>query len=177
MDGDISTWWQSPPISRGLKYNKVTLSIDLQQTFQVAYVVVTMANSPRPGVWALERSTDGGVNWQPWQYFAGNDFECQKYFGLHANEKIVRDDQVVCVTDFSTVLPIEDGEVYVSLTKGRPSATDLWSSPTLLDWLLATNIRLRLIQTKTMLGHLMSVAQGDRTVTRRVSPKIIIFYN
>jgi sensor domain CHASE-containing protein len=28
--------------------------------------------------------------------------------------------------------------------------------------------RLRLMQTKTMLGHLMSVAQGDQTVTRRV---------
>ena len=94
--------------------------------------------------------------------------ECQKYFGIHANEKIVRDDQVICVTDFSKVLPIEDGEVYVSLTKGRPSAKDLWSSKTLLDWLLATNIRLRFIQTKTMLGHLMSVAQGDKTVTRRV---------
>lgn len=88
VDGDITTWWQSPPISRGLKYNRVTLSIDLQQTFQVAYIVVTMANSPRPGVWALERSLDGGQNWQPWQYFAGNDVECQRYFGMHANEKI-----------------------------------------------------------------------------------------
>ena len=66
------------------------------------------------------------------------------------------------------VLPIEDGEIIVSLTKGRPSAKSLWTSPTLQDWLLATNIRLRLIQTKTMLGHLMSVAQGDKTVTRRV---------
>jgi hypothetical protein len=31
VDGDISTWWQSPTISRGLKYNRVTLSIDLVQ--------------------------------------------------------------------------------------------------------------------------------------------------
>ena len=128
-----------------------------------------MANSPRPGVWALEKSMDGGQNWSPWQYFAGNDVECQKYFNIRANEKIVRDDQVVCVTDFSKVLPIENGEIYVSLTSGRPSAKDLWSSQTLLDWLEATNIRLRFIQTKTMLGHLMSVAQGDKTVTRRVS--------
>ena len=128
-----------------------------------------MANSPRPGVWALEKSTDGGENWEAWQYFAGNDVECQKYFGMHANQKIERDDQVVCSTQFSKVLPLENGEIYVSLTSGRPSATDLWSSQTLLDWLEATNIRLRFIQTKTMLGHLMSVAQGDKTVTRRVS--------
>ena len=36
-------------------------------------------------------------------------------------------------------------------------------------WIQATNIRLRMLQTKTMLGDLMSVAQGDSTVTRRVS--------
>ena len=142
------------------------------QTFQVAYVEVTMANSPRPGVWASEKSTDGGQTWQAWQYFAGNDMECQKYFGINAfgrNERIQDDTQVICDTQFSKILPIEDGEVYVSLTNGRPSADDLWKSDTLQDWLLATNIRLRLIQTKTMLGHLMSVAQGDVTVTRRVS--------
>ena len=128
-------------------------------------------NSPRPGVWALEKSDDNGKTWKPWQYFAGNDVECQKYFGIHAlrrGERIERDDQVICSTEFSKVLPIEDGEIIVSLTKGRPSAKSLWTSPTLQDWLLATNIRLRLIQTKTMLGHLMSVAQGDKTVTRRV---------
>ena len=128
-------------------------------------------NSPRPGVWALDKSTDNGKTWKSWQYFAGNDVECQKYFGIHAlrrGERIERDDQVICSTEFSKVLPIEDGEIIVSLTKGRPSAKSLWTSPTLQDWLLATNIRLRLIQTKTMLGHLMSVAQGDKTVTRRV---------
>ena len=171
MDGDRDTWWQSPTISRGLKYNRVDLSINLQQSFQVAYVFITMANSPRPGVWALDKSIDNGKTWKPWQYFAGNDVECQKYFGIHAirrGERIKRDDQVICSTEFSKVLPIEDGEIIVSLTKGRPSAKSLWTSPTLQDWLLATNIRLRLIQTKTMLGHLMSVAQGDKTVTRRV---------
>ena len=36
VDGDETTWWQSPPISRGLKYNRVTLDIDLQQVTQKA---------------------------------------------------------------------------------------------------------------------------------------------
>jgi laminin alpha 3/5 len=120
-------------------------------------------------VWALERSNDQGQTWKPWQFFAGSDAECQKYFGIHADEKITRDDQVVCETDFSSMWPMEDGEVYMSLLTGRPSAKDPFSSQTLRDWILATNVRLRLIQTKTMLGHLMSVAQGDKTVTRRVS--------
>ena len=70
------------------------------QLFQVAYVVVTMSNSPRPGVWALERSVDHGKTWQPWQYFAGNHVECMKYFGVKADEKITRDDQVISVENF-----------------------------------------------------------------------------
>ena len=50
-----------------------------------------------------------------------------------------------------------------SLRKGLSESLDLQ------EWIQATNIRLKMIQTKTMLGHLMSVAEGDRTVTRRVS--------
>ena len=72
--------------------------------------------------------------------------------------------QVICSTEFSQVLPIEDGEVFVPLLKGRPSAKSLFSNDVLQNWITATNIRIRLIQTKTMLGHLMSVFQGDQTV-------------
>ena len=36
----------------------------------MAYVFIKMGNSPRPGVFALERSTDFGDTWKPWQYFA-----------------------------------------------------------------------------------------------------------
>ena len=95
MDGRGDTWWQSPAISRGLKYNSVTLEIDLAQLFQVAYVIVTMNNSPRPGVWALERSVDYGKNWEPWQYFAGDRYECQRHFGVQADMPIMEDDQVL----------------------------------------------------------------------------------
>lgn len=141
----------------------------LLQIFQVAYVHITMANSPRPGVWAIERSVDHGKTFQPWQYFAGNDVECQKYFGMYANAPIQYDDQVICSTEFSDIVPIENGEIIVQLISNRPSARNMFQSQVLQDWILATNIRIRLIQTKTMLGHLMSKAQGDKTVTRRVN--------
>ena len=41
----------------------------------------------------------------------------------------------------------------------------------MLNWLTATNIRLRLMQTKTMLGHLMSVAQVTNTNTNENTNK------
>lgn len=40
------------------------------QLFHVAYVLIKFANSPRPDLWVLERSTDFGQTYQPWQYFA-----------------------------------------------------------------------------------------------------------
>jgi laminin alpha 3/5 len=39
----------------------------------------------------------------------------------------------------------------------------------LQNWTRATNVRLRLLRTKSLLGHLMAVAKQDPTVTRRVS--------
>ena len=89
--------------------------------------------------------------------------ECQKYFGVQASEAIIQSDQVSCITEFSQVLPLENGEIYVSLTDGRELIGEDFK-----NWTLATNIRLRLIQTKTMLSHLTSIAVGDLNVLRRV---------
>lgn len=36
----------------------------------MAYVLIKMGISPRPGLWALEKSTDNGETYTPWQYFA-----------------------------------------------------------------------------------------------------------
>lgn len=36
----------------------------------MAYVLIKFANSPRPDLWVLERSTDFGLTYEPWQYFA-----------------------------------------------------------------------------------------------------------
>ena len=57
----------------------------------------------------------------------------------------------------------------MSLVNNRPSANNFSYSQSLQEWTRATNVRLRLLRTKTLLGHLMAVAQQDPTVTRRVS--------
>ncbi len=110
IDG-TEKWWQSPPLSRSLEFNQVNLTIDLGQEFHVAYIYIKMANSPRPGVWALEKSTDYGKTYQTWQYFADTPSDCFNFFNTTANLKISKDDDVVCTTDYSKVLPVEGGEV------------------------------------------------------------------
>lgn len=50
----------------------------------------------------------------------------------------------------------------------RPSAKNFTHADLLQKWTRATNVRLRLMRTKNLLGHLMAVAKQDPTVTRRV---------
>lgn len=60
-------------------------------------------------------------------------------------------------------------KVVVSLINGRPGAKNFAFSNTLREFTKATNIRLRFLRTNTLLGHLISKAERDPTVTRRVS--------
>ncbi|XP_045458049.1 laminin subunit alpha [Melitaea cinxia] len=166
VDG-METWWQSPPLSRGMKYNEINLTIDLGQEFHVAYVFVRMGNSPRPGVWSLEKSTDYGKTYKPWQHFSDSPQDCERYFGKESLQPISRDDSVICSIEYSKIVPLEGGEIPISLLNYRPSANKYFNSSVLQEWTRATNVRLRLIRTKNLLGHLMSVARQDPTVTRR----------
>lgn len=61
----------------------------------------------------------------------------------------------------------ESFQIIVRLLTGRPSANNYFNSTVLQEWTRATNVRIRLLRTKNLLGHLMSVARQDPTVTRR----------
>ncbi|XP_078092838.1 laminin subunit alpha-5 isoform X1 [Mustelus asterias] len=166
IDG-TERWWQSPPLSRSLEYNEVNVTLDLGQLFHVAYVLIKFANSPRPDLWVLERSTDFGESYFPWQYFASSKRDCIEKFGPKSVERIIKDDDAICTTEYSRIVPLENGEIVVSLVNGRPGAMNFSYSPVLRDFTKATNIRLRFLRTNTLLGHLMGKALRDPTVTRR----------
>ena len=59
------------------------------------------------------------------------------------------------------------------MIKGRPGAQNFSYSTVLQEWSKATDVRLRLLKTKTLLGHLMAVSEQDPTVTRRVISNIM----
>ncbi|ESO94906.1 hypothetical protein LOTGIDRAFT_144813 [Lottia gigantea] len=147
--------------------HKSCIVVDFFKEFHVAYVFIKMANSPRPGVWALLRSTDFGDSWKPWQYFADTPSDCMEFFKTPADQRIQYDDQVLCTTEFSKVVPLENGEIVISLVNERPNAKNFSYAYNLQNWTKATNIRLQFIRTKTLLGHLIGVAREDPTVTRR----------
>ena len=83
------------------------------QIYQVEYIIVKSAISPRPGNWILEKSVDG-INFYPWQFFALSDGECKSAYSLAdsgAKPQFRWDDAVICTSYFSALRPIEDGEV------------------------------------------------------------------
>ncbi|XP_049339127.1 laminin subunit alpha-3 isoform X9 [Astyanax mexicanus] len=166
IDG-TERWWQSPPLSRGLNYNEVNVTLDLGQLFHVAYVIVKFANSPRPDLWVLERSVDNGRTFTPWQYFAHLKRDCIERFGKQPNARVRQDNDQICTTEYSKIVPLENGEIVVSLVNGRPGSKNFTYSPVLQEFTKATNIRLHFLRTNTLLGHLISKAQRDPTVTRR----------
>ncbi|KAK0682552.1 LAMA2 protein, partial [Pygoscelis papua] len=171
IDGK-NTWWQSPSIQNGIEYHYVTITLDLQQIFQIAYVIVKAANSPRPGNWILERSLDG-VDYQPWQYYAITDSECLTRYNIHprpGTPSYVKDDEVICTSYYSKIHPLENGEIHTSLINGRPSADD--PSRVLLEFTSARFIRLRFQRIRTLNADLMMFAHKDPNeidpiVTRR----------
>ena len=82
---------------------------------------MTMGNSPRPEVWALYRSTDHGKTWQPWQYFADPPMDCENIFGIMPDQPIQRDDDVICTSKFSRIVPLEGGQVNQRPTNFAPT--------------------------------------------------------
>ncbi|XP_038603188.1 laminin subunit alpha-1 [Tachyglossus aculeatus] len=171
IDG-TNNWWQSPSIQNGREYHWVTITLDLRQIFQVAYIIIKAANSPRPGNWILERSLDG-TKFTPWQYYAISDTECLTRYNITPRlgpPTYKRDDEVICTSYYSRLVPLEHGEIHTSLINGRPSADDL--SPKLLEFTSARYIRLRLQRIRTLNADLMTLSHRepkdlDPIVTRR----------
>ncbi|KAL1006408.1 hypothetical protein UPYG_G00072000 [Umbra pygmaea] len=171
IDG-TNGWWQSPSIKNGRQFHWVTLTLDLRQIFQVAYIIIKAANSPRPGNWILERSVDG-VEYTPWQYYAISDTECLTRYNITPRlgpPTYKRDDEVICTSYYSRLVPLEHGEIHTSLINGRPSADQL--TPELLEFTSARYIRLRLQRIRTLNADLMTLSyrdpkEVDPIVTRR----------
>ncbi|XP_006891492.1 PREDICTED: laminin subunit alpha-1 [Elephantulus edwardii] len=171
IDG-TNHWWQSPSIQNGREFHWVTITLDLRQVFQIAYVIIKAANAPRPGNWILERSLDG-VTFTPWQYYAVSDLECLTRYNITPRRgppTYRADDEVICTSYYSRLVPLEHGEIHTSLINGRPSADDL--SPRLLEFTSARYVRLRLQRIRTLNADLMILSHRepkelDPIVTRR----------
>ncbi|XP_073344237.1 laminin subunit alpha-1 [Pagrus major] len=160
IDG-TNQWWQSPSIKNGQQFHWITITLDLKQIFQVAYIIIKAANSPRPGNWILERSLDG-VTFDPWQFYAISASECLSRYNVTPRlgpPTYKNDTEVICTSYYSRLNPLEHGEIHTSLINGRPGADDLTSE--LLNFTSARYIRLRLQRIRTLNADLMTLSARD----------------
>ncbi|XP_067342410.1 laminin subunit alpha-1 isoform X1 [Channa argus] len=160
IDG-TNQWWQSPSIKNGRQFHWVTITLDLKQIFQIAYIIIKAANSPRPGNWILERSLDGKI-FEPWQYYAISDSECLTRYNITprlGSPTYRSDTEVICTSYYSRLNPLEHGEIHTSLINGRSSSAD--PSSELLSFTSARYIRLRLQRIRTLNADLMMLSAHD----------------
>ncbi|XP_035219316.1 laminin subunit alpha-1-like, partial [Stegodyphus dumicola] len=170
IDG-TNRWWQSPTLQNGKQYEWITITLDLKQVYQITYIIVKAAISPRPGNWILERSLDG-IIYKPWQYYALTDSECWESYGIRptvGKPHYRTDDEVICTSYYSKLNPLENGEIHTSLVNGKPGVDG--PSMKLMDFTKARYVRLRLQKIRTLHADLMSMKTDpesiDKSVTRR----------
>ena len=160
LDGS-DRWWQSPTLQYSPAYQHVSLTINLKKIYQVAYIILIAGVSPRPANWVLERSLDG-VSWQAWQYHAQSDEQCWLLYGMEPRKgkpSYKEDDEVICTSFYSSLKPLEGGEVSISLVNERPG--EQGPSRTLIEFTKARFIRLR-FQGLQVLGQDAAVLADDR---------------
>ncbi|XP_011501171.1 PREDICTED: laminin subunit alpha-1 [Ceratosolen solmsi marchali] len=143
LDSSPGRWWQSPTLARGDEYEYVTIDLELKQIYQIEYVIIKAANSPRPAAWILERSIDGEY-FQTWQYYAPNDEECWTRYStppVLGKPMYIQDDEVICTSFYSRQTPMENGEIHTQLLNGRPGALN--HTLAIQDFTQARFVRLR----------------------------------
>ncbi|XP_051174494.1 laminin subunit alpha-1 isoform X1 [Leptopilina boulardi] len=144
LDSNPGRWWQSPSLHKGERFEFITIILDLRQIYQIEYVILKAANSPRPSAWILEKSLDG-ENFQTWQYYAPSDAECWTRYSVApvaGKPTYTKDDEVICTSFYSRKTPMESGEIHTHLVNGRPGAVN--HSELIQEFTKARFVRIRL---------------------------------
>ncbi|XP_013386515.1 usherin-like [Lingula anatina] len=139
-DGDGNSIWVSSFL------DDVTITIDLQDEFQVFYVVLQFY-SPLPTTVTIERKRAGSPVWERWQLYAS---DCNAVFSLDNNGPLPSPTSVNCLQfgSSSLPLPLSKGNVTFNLLAPepvpRPGHNDFYNTPDLYQFVKASQVRVRL---------------------------------
>lgn len=146
------TWWQSDTLLNNPERKIVTLTLELEKSFDVTYIRIRF-RSPRPESMVIYKRTsyDPQAPWVPYQYFSAS---CNRTFGLPntpygLDEASLDQQKAMCTNEFSSISPLTGGNIAFSTLEGRPGAEDFDNSPTLQEWVTATAIRIDLVRMNT----------------------------
>ena len=150
-------WWQS---ENGVQ--EVSIRLDLEAEFHFSYLVLEFQTF-RPAAMIIERSSDRGLTWKAYQYFAYN---CSDSFpGVPKRERLAIED-VICEDKYSNVEPSKFGEVIFKVLPPSIRIDDPYSGQ-VQDLLRITNLRINFTRLHTL---------GDNLLDPRVEIQEKYFY-
>uniref|UniRef100_A0A8D0L665 Usherin n=1 Tax=Sphenodon punctatus TaxID=8508 RepID=A0A8D0L665_SPHPU len=144
-DNDIGTTWISTVFTTTAQLkNGVIITIDLQNgQYQVFYIILQFF-SPQPESMRIQRKKKDDLEWEDWQYFARN---CS-VFGMDNNGYLENPDSVNCL-QLPSFTPYSRGNITFSILtpepNRRPSYNDFYRSPSLQEFVKATQVRIHLL--------------------------------
>lgn len=149
-DDSLSTSWQSVTWwdwylqnNRTNEPLKVNVTISFNKSYALTGQIQLLFKSPRPREMILEKSDDKGKTWSTLQYYAE---DCVRQFNITRSSietSLLGDYSIHCVTEYSSFLPQEDGEVKFDFLR-RYAKSHFWNG-TLQEYLTATNIRVQML--------------------------------
>ncbi|KAM5300669.1 usherin [Glossophaga mutica] len=141
-DNDVGTSWVSRVFTNISQLDQgVAVSIDLENgQYQVFYIIIQFF-SPMPTAIRIQRKKEDSRDWEDWQYIARN---CS-VFGMANNGDLEKSDSVNCL-QFPNFTPYSRGNVTFSILmpgpNPRPGYNDFYNTPSLQEFVKATQIRL-----------------------------------
>lgn len=130
------TCWVSEPFSNPVK--NLTVSLSLGKKYELTYISLQFC-SLKPDSLVITKSMDYGQTWHPFQFYSS---QCRRVYGRPNKATItkINEQEPLCLE--SNAEPFPGGRIAFSTLEGRPSAYDFENSPTLQDWVTATDIRI-----------------------------------
>ncbi|XP_068621214.1 laminin subunit alpha-1 [Battus philenor] len=127
VDGDPSTWWQSPTQANGEEFGHIELVATLPAKMELLHVIIKSGPSPRPLAWSLEISpSETNDDWRMVRAFGDRD-HCKRLWDLRPERRrrkarginrTRRSAKPTCSTQFASPRPLENGEMHVAIGEG-----------------------------------------------------------